>query len=83
MNVVSIHQSSCHETVAVLQHLLDLAKSGQLRGLAVCAKFASQKEEISFTGDYRQYPSQAVNASMRMSWRLTRLQDELELAEQA
>ena len=80
MNVVPLRPTYCHETVAVLQHLLDEALAGRNRGLAVCAKGIDNIEEIAFTGEYRDDPARALNAAMRMSWRLTKLQDELDEA---
>lgn len=79
MYVVSpIKTAVSEETVAVLQHLLDRAKRGEIIGLALCARTIRHREEISFTGMYRQHPDRAVNASMRMSWRMTQMQDDNE-----
>jgi hypothetical protein len=83
MNVVPLRQPCCRATVAVLQHLLDRALAGDVRGLAVCAKGTDGREEIAFSGDYHDDPARAVNAAMRMSWRLTRMQDEMDEARTA
>ena len=65
----------------MLRHLLEQAERGQIEGLAICAKPSRGPEEIVFTGLYRTNPGKAVNASMRMSWRLTQLQDEMDARE--
>lgn len=68
------------ENVAILRHMLARAEAGEcLEGLALCAKWEKKPEDILFSGLYRMSPAQAVNASMRISWRLTQLQDDLDL----
>jgi hypothetical protein len=76
MKVVPIRSFVCRETVAVLQHLMARAQAGDLRGLALTARTPDGHEEIVFTGIYSSNPAKAVNATMRMSWRLTQLQDD-------
>lgn len=76
--VVGISKCRDREILSVLRHFVALAERGKLRGLAVCAKSTDEKEDISIAGDYRTRPAQAVNAAMRMSWRLTQMQDDLE-----
>lgn len=80
MTVTNISANRSRETVAVLEHLLQRARSGEIVGLALCARPERGPEEIVFAGLYRSSPEKAVNASMRMSWRLTQLQDELDAA---
>lgn len=76
--VLCISRLRDREIVNVLRHFLALAEVGNLKGLAVCAKSTDDKEEISISGDYRTNPANAVNVAMRMSWRLTQMQDDLE-----
>jgi hypothetical protein len=80
MKVTSMTQYRSREAVTVLRHLLARAERGEIVGLALCAKPELGPEEIVFAGIYRTNPSSAVNASMRMSWRLTQLQDEIDAA---
>lgn len=81
MNVTRITEYRSKEAVTVLKHLLAQAEQGLIDGLAICAKPTRGPEEILFTGEYRTNPGKGVNASMRMSWRLTQLQDELDAKE--
>jgi hypothetical protein len=76
--VVEISRCRDREILDVLRHFVALAERGKLKGLALCAKSNDGKEDISIAGDYRSHPAQAVNVAMRMSWRLTQMQDDLE-----
>ena len=76
MPVTKITDFRSKEASTVLQHLLDRALAGEVQGLAICA--LTDEEEIYFTGLYRTSPGSAVNAAMRMSWRMTQMQDEVE-----
>lgn len=76
--VLCISRLRDREMVNVLRHFLALAESGEMKGLAICAKSTKDKEDISISGDYRTNPAHAVNVAMRMSWRLTQMQDDLE-----
>ncbi len=51
-------------------------QAGALDGVALCFRVKGGPEEARFTGHYRQEPEKAVNAAMRLSWKLTQLQDE-------
>ena len=75
MNVFPIHAAACRETVAALQHLLALAQTGEIRGLAVCVLGARGRETMAFTGVYGADLSRAASAANRMSWRVAQLQD--------
>lgn len=78
MGVVEISRGRDREILDVLRYFVSLAERGKLKGLTIGAKSTSGKEEISVAGDYRAHPGQAVNMAMRMSWRLTQMQDDLE-----
>jgi hypothetical protein len=80
MPVVSMIEHRSREAVTMLEHLLARAKKGEIIGIALCAKPAHGPEEIAFAGLYRSNPAKACNAAMRMSWRLTMLQDEIDAA---
>lgn len=83
MSVTRITEFRSRETVAVLEHLLERAKRGELIGIAMCALPTHGPEEITFTDLYRRNPAAASNACMRVSWRLTQMQDELDMQQEA
>ena len=79
MHVVEMREFRGRDTLKALSHLMAMAIRGELEGLAVCARDAGGKEHIAFTGAYKD-PAKALNASVRMSVRLTQLQDEHDAA---
>lgn len=58
-----ITMKACKETVSVLLWLLDQARTGQLRGLALCYWTATGKREVLLTGVYRMEPEFALGAA--------------------
>jgi len=64
------------DTIEALTYLLAQARLGRLRGVALCYQDAKGEDGAVFTGLYRAHPEKAVNAAMRLSWRLTQIQDE-------
>jgi hypothetical protein len=74
--VVSLAQYRGREVIDTLRHFLRLAEGGDLKGVCVCGLDGSGAEQIAVAGNYRTEPTRAVAAGMRMSWRLTQLQDE-------
>ncbi len=76
MAVFSLVQNSNTETIRALEYLTDQARRGLITGIAVCFRDPSGHEEAAFTGIYKAHPERALNAAMRMSWRLTQMQDE-------
>jgi hypothetical protein len=75
VSVVQISARGDRDTVALLRVLLADALSGDVAGVAVCFKTRRGEERSGFSGVYKRYPAEAVNAAMRLSWRLTREQD--------
>ena len=76
MNVLQLAERRPRSANAVLlQWLMDMEDVGALEGLALCFHVTGHPEEARFTGDYRAEPGRAVNAAMRLSWKLTQLQD--------
>jgi hypothetical protein len=73
--VIHLVEYRSKDTAQVLQALADKAKRGEVIAVALCFRTADQEEHIAFTGTYRTKPGEAVNAAMRISWRLTQLQD--------
>lgn len=51
------------ETIAVLQRLLLMACSGQVRGIAICWWNANGSTEVSLTGIFSAQPRHALAAS--------------------
>jgi hypothetical protein len=79
--IVSMREYRSRETAAVLRHMLARVEAGEcLQGMALCAKWDNEPEDILFTGLYRTSAAEAAKASMRMSSRLMQLQDELDTA---
>lgn len=77
-NVCSLIEYRHRTELAVLRRLIRRVLNGEVKGIAICVKGRDDDEEISVIGDYRDKPSEGVGAAMKMSWRLTRLADELE-----
>lgn len=75
LRIASVRQDE-RQIVHVLEHYLALAKRGELRGLAVCAQWLTGTEDFSIAGVYRTVPAHGVNAAMRMSWKLTQMQED-------
>lgn len=77
MTVLQLVQRSTAETVQALEYLAEQARRGNIIGVAICYRSANGCEEAAFTGPYKAHPEKAVNAAMRLSWKLTQMQDEL------
>ena len=77
MHVVSLVKYQRKDIGIVLRHLIARHESGHLKGLAVCCKTVENDEEISFTGDYRDDPSHALSAALKMSRFINDLEDRL------
>lgn len=76
-SVVQLVEYKSRETAQVLQALTDMARRGELVGVALCYRTKDHEEHSAFTGAYKVHPGKAVNAAMRLSWKLTQLQDEM------
>ena len=63
------------DTIRVLRALLARAERGDLAGIAVCFRTRGAGEDVAFTGIYRERPSDALAAGMRMSHRINMLQE--------
>jgi hypothetical protein len=62
------------DTIDALEYLLRAAKRGEIAGIALTYRNSSGDELAAFTGVYLS-PGNAVNAAMRLSWKLTQAQD--------
>lgn len=76
MSVIKINEYKSRETAQALQCLADMAKRGEVIGVALCYLTSDHQDNCAFTGAYKNQPAMAVNAAMRLSWRLTQIQDE-------
>jgi hypothetical protein len=74
MNVVSLVEYKCRETVALLRYLLRLALTGQLTGLALCFRVKGH-DEFAFTGDFKKDEKARHTATGRMFWKVNRGMD--------
>lgn len=61
------------EMLELTTHLLRLSISGDLEGLAVCARGRDGHEDMAVAGVYRTNPSLGRNAAMRLSGRLAEI----------
>lgn len=61
------------DSVAVLEHMLQQAKSGKVRGILLCHTSDKGVEEPMFTGMYRRRPTLALNAALNLLLRLTQM----------
>ena len=59
------------ECIAVLDHVSMLARSGKVRGVAICYTTCDGEQEPVFAGSYRARPGDALHSVMQLSWRLT------------
>lgn len=75
MNVVKMDRYVSKEIVALLKCMVAKAEAGEIVGVALCAKSSGGDEQAAFAGVYRAKPAEAVNATMRLSWKLTQAQD--------
>lgn len=67
MKVVSLERYRRDDIGSLLRHLLARYEAGELRGLALCAKDITGREDVAFVGQYGEdYPS-AVVAGLRIS----------------
>jgi hypothetical protein len=76
--ILRLVQPDHSDTIEALSYLLSEARHGRVHGLALAYRDHKGNEEAVFTGPYRRSPAKAVNAAMRLSWRMTQLQDDLD-----
>ena len=76
MVVLTLVKDDNKETVRALEYLAEQARKGLIVGVAVCFRDRSGNEEAAFTGAYKAHPDKAISAAMRLSWRLTQMQEE-------
>jgi hypothetical protein len=79
MAVLKLVDTTNKDTIAVLRCLLDQAIKGEVIGVALCYRTADRNEHAAFSGIYKARPGAAVNAAMRLSWALTKLQDNAQI----
>jgi hypothetical protein len=75
MAVLHLVKTNNTETIEALLYLVEQARIGNVVGIAVCFRDRSGNEEAAFTGAYKAHPDKAISAAMRLSWRLTQLQE--------
>lgn len=64
-------------TVRVLRALLKRAEEGELVGVVLSYRMRSGQEDAIYTGVYQTRKAEALQAAMGISWRLTRMHDEM------
>lgn len=63
------------ETAKLHEAIADLARRGEVVASAMMYRLADGSELSAFSGVYKSSPAHAVNAAMRLGWRLAQLQD--------
>lgn len=66
MRVVRITQRQSKEVVAVLEELLELARAGDVHGVAFVVKRGPRDHWAGAAGDYRRFPEEALSATFLM-----------------
>lgn len=64
--------SKCRDLLDLWNAVRVQIVNGEFHGLAVCAKDARGAETVFFSGTYRDAPNAALQASLSMSWELTK-----------
>lgn len=75
MSVIQLVKDSGRETAQLHEALADLASRGEVVGSATMYRMADGTEQSAFSGVYKSSAAHAVNAAMRVGWKLTQLQD--------
>lgn len=75
MTVLKLVRPDLKDTIGILRCLLERAERGEIVGLAICYRTKDRMEHAAFSGIYRSKPGAAVNAAMRLSWKLTQMQE--------
>ena len=75
MKVVQL--ADCRELLDAWNEVRTLIVRGETKGLALCLKQWDDDERIMLAGDYRSDPRGGLKAAMRMSWELTKEEDQL------
>lgn len=75
MVVLKLVRPDQRDTIGILRCLLERAEQGEIVGLAMCYRTKDRVEHAAFSGIYMARPGAAVNAAMRLSWKLTQMQE--------
>lgn len=74
--VVSLPAAREAEILEALRHYLIRGEQGKLRGVSLCVMDDTGHEEQVVVGEYRRNLALGVNASVQMTIKLARLQEE-------
>lgn len=75
MTVLKFVPRGQSDTIEVADALHCGALDGVVRSMAVIYRTDDGREHVAFTGLYAESPAAGVNAAMKLSWKLTQLQD--------
>lgn len=75
-NVIKLVRPSNVDSIVILKSLLRRAVAGELAGVALCSRSMTGADEVALTGVYADSPDAAISASVRLTLRLNRAQDE-------
>lgn len=78
MPVKVIDLSECKNLLAKCDELRALILRGKVQGWAMCFKNHRNEETIFLAGNYERNADQALEASMNISWEMTKLEDLLD-----
>jgi hypothetical protein len=76
LKLINLAEFANKETISILKSLLARAIKGEIVGIALCFRTKQGDENVVFSGTYKTHPAEAVNAAMRLSWKLTQMQDQ-------
>lgn len=75
MTVLKLVPRRRDDTIAVAEALYCGAHDGVVVDMAVVYRTDDGVEHVAFTGIYATDPAAGVNAAMKVSWKLTQMQD--------
>lgn len=76
--LIKLAEYANRETISILKSLLARAMRGEVIGIALCFKTKAGEDLVVFSGAYKSRPADAANAAMRLGWKFTQAQDDLD-----
>lgn len=66
MKLVKLAEYRSKGVINALEELLALAHAGELKGVAVVAKFSKEDHRAYTAGDYKHHPAEALSATFML-----------------
>lgn len=76
--LLKLVEYKARDTVEILKALLSIALKGKLRGMVICYRDDDGEEHTLFTGVYKERPSKAAGAALRMGLTLMQASNEID-----